>query len=101
MPCGYRSAACSSVRFALRPSIAPLLDTDGGEGLLFGRRCLLLSDFYRLPLSLACGADEADLLACSYAVGRFRPAMCGARILWIAFATVAGTASPWYIVIVS
>ena len=32
MSYGCRAAACSSVRFALRPSIAPLFDTDGGEG---------------------------------------------------------------------
>lgn len=67
---------------APRLPIAPLLDTNGGEGSGC-RRCLLLSGFYRLPLSLACGADGADLLACSYAVGRFRSAVCDARILWI------------------
>lgn len=54
-----------------RLSIAPLLDTDGGEGSGC-RRCLLLSDFF-----------------------------CDARILWIALSAVAGAASPWYIVIVS
>lgn len=97
MPCGCRVAACSSVRSAPRPPIAPSCDTDGGEGN--GASSLLLrSDFYHLLLSLAA---EADLLACSYAVGRFRPAVCGARILWIAFVAVAGAASPWYIVNVS
>ena len=42
---------------------------------------LLRSDFYRLLLSLAAGAD---LLACSYVIGRISPAMrdfCGSRSL--------------------
>lgn len=34
-------------------------------------------------------------------VGRFRPAVCYARILWIASVAVAGGASPWYINVVS
>ena len=41
------------------------------------RRCLLLSDFYRLPLSLAAGAD----LLAYYRRSDFS---CGVRILWIA-----------------
>ena len=100
MSCGCRAAACSSVRFALRPSIAPLLDTDGGEG---SGAASLLASFGFLPSAALVSVWDGGgcLLACSYAVGRFRPAVCGARILWIAFATVAVAASPWYIVIVS
>ena len=66
-----RLTACSSVR--LRPvRLSPRsLDTGGGEGSGY-RRCLLLSGF-----------------------------SCDARILWIAFLTVAGAASPWYINVVS
>lgn len=66
-----------------RLSIAPPLDTDGGEGS-DGSHCLLLSDFYRLPLSLACGSDGLGLLACFYVIGRISPAMrdfCGSRSL--------------------
>lgn len=93
--CGFLGSLCfpSAYRPVLRHGWR------GGERR--SRRCLLLSDFYRLLLSLACGSDELGLLACSYAVGRFRPAVCCARILWIAFVAVAGAASPWYIVLVS
>lgn len=80
MSCGCRAAACFSVRSALRLPIAPLLDTGGEEGS--GASSLLLrSDFYRLLLSLAA---VADLLACSYVIGRISPAMrdfCGSRSL--------------------
>lgn len=68
-----RLAACFSVR--LRPvRLSPrFLDTSGGEGN--GRCCLLLLDFYRLPLSLTCGADGSGLLACSYGRRSF-PSCC-------------------------
>lgn len=39
-------------------------------------------------------AGWADLLACSYVGGRSRPAVCCARILWIASVAVAMAASP-------
>lgn len=80
MSCGYGSAvrlrpACLSPRFSTRVA---------GRGATGCRRCLLLSDFYRLPLSLAGGADGAGLLAYSYVIGRISPAVrgfCGSREL--------------------
>lgn len=63
----------------------------------------MLASFGFLPSAAFIGVWDSGgcLLACSYAVGRFRSAVCGARILWIAFIAVAGGASPWYIVLVS
>lgn len=80
MSCDGRAAAGSSVRLLL-VRLSPRCSTRmAGRGA--GRRCLLLSDFYRLPLSLACGADGSGLLACSYVIGRISSAMrdfCGSR----------------------
>lgn len=82
-----RMAVCSSVR--LRPvCLSPRsLDTVGGE-VGRCRRCLLLSDFYRLPFSSACEAgDGLGLLACSYVRRSFSPCdvrvcgFCGSRLL--------------------
>lgn len=80
MSCDGRAAAGSSVR--LRHACpSPRCSTRmAGRGT--GRRCLLLSDFYRLPLSLACGSDWSGLFACSYVIGRISSAMrdfCGSR----------------------
>lgn len=46
------------------------------------------------PTGLVC-------LLVPMSVGRFRPAMCYARILWIASIAVVGAALPWYIDVVS
>lgn len=81
MSCGCRADACSSVRSAPRPSIAQL-PRHGWRGGERCHRCLLLSGFYRLPLSLACGSDGPGLFACSYVIGRSSSAMrdfCGSR----------------------
>lgn len=85
---------------APRLPLAPSCDTGGVEGS-GGSCCLLLSVSYRLPLSLACEAGWAGLMLVPMSVGRFRPAVCDARFLWIAFLTVAMAASPCYLCIVS
>ena len=61
MSCGCRAAAGSSVRLLpVRPSPRPSTRMAWrGAGR---RRCLLLSDFYRLPLSLAYGIATAVCL---------------------------------------
>ena len=80
MSCGCRAAACSSVRFALRPSIAPLLDTDDGEG----SEASLPASFGFLPSAALVSVWDGGgcLLACSYVIGRISSAMrdfCGSR----------------------
>lgn len=80
MSCGYRAAMRSSVRLFSVCLSPRSLDTVGGEGNRC-HRCLLSRDFYRLPLSLACGDG---LLACPYVVDRISLAMrgfCGSRSL--------------------
>lgn len=57
--------------------LAPLIDMGDGEGS-WCRRCLFLSDFCCLPLSLACGSDGSGLLACSY--GRRSFPSCDVRV---------------------
>ena len=68
--CGCRAAAgCLLLgSLASRLPIAPLLGTVDGEGIGC-RRCLLLSDFYRLPFSSACEAGGAAYLFLWSAVG--------------------------------
>ena len=90
-------------RFAYAPPILPIAPLHrhgwrGGE-----RMASLLASFGFLPSAAFVSVWDSGgcLLACSYAVGRFRSAVCCARILWIAFVAVAGAALPWYIVIVS
>lgn len=86
MSCGCHAADClflGSLTSRLCQSPRSL-DTVGGEGS-WCRRCLFLSDFCCLPLSLACGSDGSGLLACSY--GRRSFPSCdvrGAQFLWIA-----------------
>lgn len=65
----------------------------GGE-----RRSSLLASFGFLPSTalVSCWDWSACLSLC-----RRSDFSCDARILWIAFLTVAGAASQWYIVIVS
>lgn len=84
MSCGCHAADClflCSLTSRLCPS-PRFLDTGGGEGS-WCRCCLLLSDFCRLPLSLACEADgRADLCrrsvpSCDVRVRGF----CGSRSL--------------------
>lgn len=80
MPCGGWLLAH---RFACVPpvSIAPLPRHDW-RGEERCHRCLLLSDFYRLPLALACGFDGSGLLACFYGRRPVSPCdVCGAQFL--------------------
>lgn len=67
---------------SLTPRLCPSprsLDTGSGEGEGSWRcRCLLHRVFYRLSLSLACGADGAGLLACSYGCRSFP--FCDVRV---------------------
>lgn len=79
MSCGCHAADClflGSLTSRLCQSPRSL-DTVGGEGS-WCRRCLFLSDFCCLPLSLACGSDGSGLLACSY--GRRSFPSCDVRV---------------------
>ena len=57
---------------------------------------MLLASFGFLPSAVLVIRWLAVLvcLLVPMSVGRFRPAVCYARILWIAFVAVAGAASP-------
>lgn len=66
---------------AFRLCLSPRLSTRAAGEVGRCRRCLLLSDFYRLPFSSACEAgDGLGLLACSYGRRSFSPCdvqVCG------------------------
>lgn len=85
MSCDGGCLLLGSLTLRLCPS-PRFLDTVGGEGSWFRRRWLS-SDFCRLPSSLACGADGAGLLACSYGCRSFPSCdvrvrgFCGSRSL--------------------
>lgn len=55
-------------------------------------RLSLLASFGFLPSAALVSVWDGGgcLLACSYAVGRFRPAVCDARFLWIASLRLPG-----------